>query len=201
MAFTPLLVIGLSIAACSSGSDTPDGSASSAAAIDDRGPSATGSSLPEPVKPAQAAPVAKDVLTLEGLGDLQIGKALPSTGSWAERGAQASDSCRTVMSPDYPGVYAIVNGGKVRRVTVGQRSEVKLIEGIGVGSTENDVGKWFAGFRAEPHKYVVAPAKYLTAPNASSGDPALRFEIGSDEKVSLMHIGLMPELAYVEGCS
>ncbi len=138
------------------------------------------------------------MLTLEGLGDLQIGKAAPS--GWAERGAQASDACRTVTSPDYPGVYAIVSGGKVRRVTVGQRSDVKLTEGIGVGSTEGDVGKWFAGFRPEPHKYVDAPAKYLTAPNASNGDPALRFEIGTDRRVSLMHVGTMPELGYVEGC-
>ena len=57
------------------------------------------------------------------------------------------------------------------------------------------------GFREEPHKYVDAPAKYLTAPNADSGGPALRFEIGQDGKVSLIHVGLMPVLAYVEGCA
>ena len=52
-----------------------------------------------------------------------------------------------------------------------------------------------------PHKYGAAPAKYLTAPNAPSGDSALRFEIGSDGKVSLIHVGTMPVLAYVEGCA
>lgn len=141
------------------------------------------------------------MLGLEGLGDLRIGQPVPVGSRWAARGAQASDSCTTVSSPDYPGVYAIVTDGKVQRITVGQRSDVKLVEGIGVGATEAQVGQWFAGFRQEPHKYVEAPAKYLTAPNAASGDPALRFEIGADGRVSLIHIGMMPVLGYVEGCS
>ncbi len=68
------------------------------------------------------------------------------------------------------------------------------------GSTEKEVRHWFAGFRAEPHKYQAAPAKYLTAPNAAS-DPALRFEIGDDGKVTLIHVGTMPVLGYVEGCA
>lgn len=144
---------------------------------------------------------ASHVLGLEGLGDLKIGQAVPVGGQWAERGAQTGDACRTVSSPDYPGVYAIVTDGAVHRITVGQRSDVKLVEGVGVGSTEQDVKKWFAGFREEPHKYEPAPAKYLTAPNARSGDVALRFEIGADGKVKLMHVGTMPVLGYVEGCS
>ena len=141
------------------------------------------------------------MLGLEGLGDLRIGQPVPVGSLWAARGAQASDSCTTVSSPDYPGVYAIVTDDKVQRITVGQRSDVKLVEGIGVGATEAQVRQGFAGFREEPHKYVEAPAKYLTAPNAASGDPALRFEIGADGRVSLIHIGMMPVLGYVEGCS
>jgi hypothetical protein len=141
------------------------------------------------------------VLGLKGLGDLRIGQPVPTGSSWAERGAQESNLCNTLTSPDYPGVYAIVEGGKVQRITVGQRSDVKLAEGIGVGASESDVKKWYAGFREEPHKYESAPAKYLTAPNAASGDPALRFEIGGDGKVKLIHIGMMPVLGYVEGCS
>lgn len=144
---------------------------------------------------------APNVLLLSGLGDLRIGEAPPNGGSWTERGAQIDEACRTLSSPDYPGVYAIVTGGKVRRITLGQRSDIKLAEGVGVGASEGDVRKAFAGFDEEPHKYVAAPAKYLTAPNAASGDPALRFEIGEDGKVSLIHVGTMPELAYVEGCA
>ncbi|SEJ81258.1 hypothetical protein SAMN05518849_11475 [Sphingobium sp. AP50] len=84
---------------------------------------------------------------------------------------------------------------------MGQNSDVKLVEGVGIGSTEDEVQKWFAGFRSEPHKYEDSPAKYLTAPNAASGDPAVRFEIGKDRKVKLIHVGMMPELGYAEGCS
>ncbi|MDQ0326332.1 hypothetical protein J2R99_002201 [Rhodopseudomonas julia] len=141
------------------------------------------------------------VIGLDGLGDLRIGNPVPEGGSFAERGAQTSDACRTVSSPDYPGVYAIVADGKVQRITVGQRSDVKLAEGVGVGSTETEVRSWFGGFREEPHKYEEAPAKYLTAPNAESGTSALRFEIGREGKVKLFHIGVMPYLAYVEACA
>lgn len=101
----------------------------------------------------------------------------------------------------YPGVYAIVERGVVRRISAGERSNVRLIEGIGSGSSEAEVRQAFPGFREEGHKYVAAPAKYLTAPGAERGDPAVRFEIGEDRTVSIVHIGTMPVLGYVEGCS
>jgi len=153
-----------------------------------------------PAAPAESKPN-DDILTLEGLGPLRIGQKVPAGSGWAERGAQISDSCRTIGSPDFPGVYAIVEDGKVRRITIGSGSAVRLVEGIGVGAAEAEVRAAFAGFREEPHKYSEAPAKYLTAPNAASGDPALRFEIGADRKVSLIHVGTKPVLFYVEGCA
>ncbi len=190
-------VLAVALAACSSepakAPEQPSDTATSSATTDE-----TVSEAPVATPMATADP---KVLSLEGLGDLKIGQAVPAGSSWAERGAQQSDACRTVTSPDYPGVYAIVEQGKVQRITLGQRSEVTLVEGIGVGSSEADVKKWFAGFREEPHQYEGSPAKYLTAPNAGSGDPALRFEIGQDGKVKLIHVGTMPVLGYVEGCS
>lgn len=150
--------------------------------------------------PNPGAPASPKVLGLAGLGDLRIGEAVPKGSAWAERGAQTGEACRIFTASTYPGVYAMVIDGKVQRITAGQRSDVKLAEGIGVGASEQEVRKWFAGFREEPHKYEDAPAKYLTAPNAATGGSALRFEIGHDDKVKLIHIGLMPALAYVEGC-
>lgn len=155
---------------------------------------------PDTPAPATDPAPSANILTLAGLGDLRIGQPVPSGSGWGEKGAQASDECRVISSDDYPGAYAIVEGGKVRRISVGQRSDVTLIEGIGVGATEVEVKKYFP-FPATPHKYVDAPGKYLTAPNADSGDPALIFEIGSDGKVSQIHVGTMPVLAYVEACS
>ena len=185
----------LCLAACSSEpAQAPDVAPDSA---NERTPPAA---APPSTSPSPPAPAAK-MLTLEGLGALRIGQAVPAGSGWAERGAQASDTCRIISSPDFPGVYAIVEGGKVRRITVGQRSGVKLIEGIGAGSTEAAVRAAFPGFRQAPHEYSDPPAKYLTAPHAAGGDPALRFEIGADAKVSLVHFGTMPVLGYVEGCA
>lgn len=153
-----------------------------------------------PTPTPRASPTA-DVLALEGLGALRIGEPVPEDSGWESRGAQESDACTTVTSPEHPGVYAIVEQGKVRRITVGRRSTIKLIEGIGVGATESQVTAAFPGFRATSHKYEAAPAKYLTAPGADGGDPALRFEIGADGKVSAIHVGTAPALFYVEGCA
>lgn len=192
----------LATGACSR--EPPSDAASASASPEATAPAAP-TVQPAPAAQPEAAPPTNDasskVLALEGLGALLIGQPVPVGGSWASRGAQISDACRTVTSPDYPGVYAIVTEGAVRRITVGQRSDVKLIEGIGVGATEQAVNGAFPGFRSEPHKYEAAPAKYLTAPNAASGDPALRFEIGADGKVKLMHVGTMPVLGNVEGCA
>ncbi len=185
------LVLTLGLAACS---PAPSEQKAETPARMPTAPAPTPAPIPAPTPNSK-------VIGLEGLGDLRIGQPLPAGGTWGERGAQTGEACRTVTSPDYPGVYAIVTDGMVRRITVGQRSDVKLVEGVGVGSPEKDVKAWFGGFREEPHKYEPAPAKYLTAPNAPSGDSAVRFEIGADGLVRLIHVGTMPVLAYVEGCS
>ena len=151
--------------------------------------------------PDSQATAQPDVLTLEGLGDLRIGAAVPQGSSWKALDVQAGDGCTMYSSPEYPDTWAMVTGGLVRRISTGPDSPVKLIEGIGAGSTEAQVRSYFGGFRETPHKYEEAPAKDLTAPNADSGDSALRFEIGADGNVSQMHIGTMPELGFVEGCA
>ena len=203
LAFPLALASALALAACSSresGEITADTAAteSAAATTDDSAMGTAPGATPVTTGTPTDAPAVGNTLALEGLADLVIGKPVPAGSSFAERGAQISDTCHTVTSPDYPGVYALTEKGQVRRITVGQRSDVKLVEGIGVGSSEAEVLKAFPGFRSSPHKYVEAPAKYLTQPG---NDPRLRFEIGKDGRVSLIHVGLMPQLAYVEGCA
>lgn len=172
----------------------------SAAAISDDAALAEAPSSVAAAPATAAASSDPDTLTLDGLGDLVIGEPVPAGSSFAERGAQIGDTCRTVSSPRYPGIYAITAGknGPVRRITIGQRSDIKLVEGIGVGAREQDVLAAFPGFRASPHKYIAAPGKDLIQPGNA---PRLRFEIGGDRRVSLMHVGLMPELGFVEGCA
>ena len=194
---------------CLAAACSPEPSAAPAASNQAAPPTSTAaapSPAPPPPPPAAAAtpaaaPPAANVLTPAGLGALRIGQAVPAGSGWAERFAQIPGGCRTVSSPDVPGAHAIVQDGKVRRITLGERSEIKLAEGIGVGASEAQVRAAFPDFREEPHKYVDAPAKYLTAPDAAAGAPALRFEIGADRRVSLIHAGTMPVLGYVEGCA
>ncbi|WP_137681017.1 hypothetical protein [Aurantiacibacter suaedae] len=182
----------LALAACSGGDDSaPEADAT------------TGAPATTPASPAavQATPAQGRVLTLEGLGDLGIGAPVPQNSSWSAPDIQISDGCTMYTSPDYPDVWAMVTGGAVRRISVGPDSDVTLIEGIGTGATETEVRRAFGGFRETPHKYEDPPAKDLTAPNADSGEPALRFEIGADGTVSVMHVGTAPELGFVEGCA
>lgn len=203
--FVPAFAIGLALAACSSEPEVANDTLPTnitqdvPAAVATPAPTPAASPTPEPSP--TATPASGKTLALEGLGDLRIGEAIPRGSSWASRGAQIPGDCRTVSSPAYDGAYAIVTEGKVRRITIGSRSDVRLIEGIGVGASEAAVKSAFPGFRAEPHKYESKPAKYLTAPNGESGDPALRFEIGQDGKVSAIHVGTSPVLQYVEGCA
>jgi len=189
----------LTLSACSS--EPADPPPATRGAANESAP-AEPSPSPAPSPPAEpVAPVGAKLLTLEGLGALRIGQAVPAGSGWAERGAQISESCRTFSSPAHAGVYAIAEDGKVRRITVGQGSDVKLAEGLGVGAAEAEARSAFPGFRDAPHKYSDPPAKYLTAPNTASGDAALRFEIGPDGRVVLIHVGTMPVLGYVEGCA
>lgn len=177
-----------------------DAAASSApdAAAREALPTASEAASPSPPPSATATPLPANTLRLEGLGDLTIGKPVPKGSDFAMRGAQASDTCLIYTSPEYPDAYAIVEDGQVRRITVARGSKVKLVEGIGPGDSEARVLRDFPSFRASAHEYVEAPAKYLTQPG---NDPRMRFEIGADRKVDAIHVGLMPQLTYSEGCA
>lgn len=159
----------------------------------------TTTSAAESVTSVPAAAADANTLTLAGLGELRIGQAIPASSSFASRGAQIPGStCRTVSSPDYPGVIGMTVDGELRRITVSDDSEVALVEGVAAGATEAEVRAAFPGFEEHPHKYLAAPGKYLTQPGA---DPRLHFEIDTDESVNLIHVGALPELTWVEGCA
>lgn len=72
-------------------------------------------------------------------------------------------------------------------------SEVAMAEGISAGATEAEVRTAFPDFDESPLKYIDAPGKYLTQPGT---DPRLHFEIGTDETVSSIHAGALPELTW-----
>jgi hypothetical protein len=192
-AAAPALFLALSLAGCSSEPESPDPSPSV--------PASAAAEAPVTAAGGSAAPAGAPLLALEGLGDLRIGAAVPAGSRWKADEVQASDTCLTYASPDYPGVYAIVEDGKVGRISIVDASPVRLVEGIGFAAAEKAVQAAFPGFREEPHAYSEPPAKYLTAPGAGGGGPALRFEIDAERKVSGIHVGTMPVLGYVEACA
>jgi hypothetical protein len=193
--FTSATAVGivLSLAACSQEPE-PQPTAQETEAIVDAVARASATPIAVPTATAE------NTLTLEGLGALKLGQAPDAARGWMERGAQASDRCRIISNPAFPGVYGIAEGGVIKRVTVAGASAVKFVEGIGVGASRAAVDGAFPGFREEPHKYVDGGV-YLTAPNAASGDPAVRLELDDGGMVTAMHVGMMPVLGYVEGCA
>ena len=152
-------------------------------------------------KPAIDKPLpAKTELNLAGLADLRIGEAVPQGSRWQVRRPPAGEGCTTARSSEFPGVYALVEDDKVRRITAGAGATVKLAEGIGIGSTEVAAKAAFPKFSEEPHKYEDAPAKYLMTPDLKTGVSGLRLEIKADGTVGQIHVGLLPTLSYLEGC-
>lgn len=182
------LSLSLALAACSA--EPADDAAAPEAAV-------SASAAPAAVPEEQ---VSSNTLTLAGLGPLKLGQPVDPASGFVPRGAQISDACITVSSPSYPDVYAIVESGTVRRISVSEGSTVTLAEGVGPGATRTTVQGAFPGFVEETHKYVPG-GKYLTAPNAASGEPAVRFELDEAGRVTTVHVGLMPVLGYVEGCA
>lgn len=156
-----------------------------------------------PENAAEATPVGPDILTPVGLGTIGIGRApaIAGAGVLTEDENQLSDECRTLKASGYPHIYVMSDGERVTRITVMDGSEVRTAKGIGPGATEAEVRAAYPDVREEPHKYEAAPAKNLYwEPQGKDGN-ALRFEIGGDGKVSLIHAGVQPSLSYVEGCA
>jgi hypothetical protein len=194
--------LALSLVACrESAPDVPAPASESA-------PPAT-AEVPEPANSVPgdsgSAPAAL-VLQAAGYDTIRIGDppsaaqgyALTDDGSY-------EDSCRIYSSDRLDNLYAIVEDGRIMRLTVFHRpgtggEAIRTDRGVGPGSTEAEVRAAYSPLREQPHHYVEAPAKDLFF-GGSEQAPSLRFEIGADGRVSHLHAGLEPVLSYVEACS
>ena len=93
--------------------------------------------------------------------------------------------------------------GRLARITLVRDSPVKTQEGFGVGADAAAIEAAY-GDRAvaTPHKYLDAPAQYITVWTRRSDGPdarGVRYETGLDGRVSHVHAG-GPAIEYVEGC-
>lgn len=171
-----------------------------------------------PAAPPPAAPAADpNILTADGLGAARIGMSKADlVAAWGDRanpnlvgGAEPEvcDQFHPTRAPD--GVNVMIQDGKLTRITLMRDAKIKTDRGFGLGDTAMAIKQAYGGsIFAQPHKYQDAPAEDLFAwakggSSAYVTDPSargVRYEIGSDGKVMMVHAG-DPSIQLVEGCS
>ena len=165
-------------------------------------PAPAAPSAPPPPAPAPAGPA----LTSKGLGPIRIGmteaeiRAAVGDASLEPPAAQASEGCAQLrLRGDYPGVILMLEEGRLTRIDLDDRSSVRTDRGVGVGATVAEVMAAYPQAVSSPHKYVAAPAAYLTAWTTPDREGTV-FEVGQEGRVVLIHAG-GPSIQYVEGCA
>lgn len=159
----------------------------------------------QPAEPpaAQAPAVPTLAVTPDGYGDIRIG--MDETAALAA-GLKAADSdlvgsaeCHLLVS-DRPGFWAMIEDGKVSRITLDEGSRIKTDKGLGVGSTEAEVKAAYGeAVEVSPHKYNPPPASYLTI-WTDPGRRGVRYVTDGAGNVTAVHAG-SASIQYVEGCS
>lgn len=179
-------------------------------------PPSAAATPPAEVAPPTPAPAA-NVVTSEGLGPVRIGMSRAEVvGLWGEDSAPNAvggadpatcDQFHPVNAP--AGVNVMIQNGVLTRITLMRTAESKTDRGFGLGDPALAIKEAYGGaVIAQPHKYQSPPAEDLFAwtqggSTAYVTDPAargIRYEIGSDGKVSMIHAG-DPSIQLVEGCS
>jgi hypothetical protein len=90
--------------------------------------------------------------------------------------------------------------GRITRISLVRPGPVRTDKGLGVGSTADQVrAAYGAAVRAEPHKYVEAPAQNLTI-WTRPGQRGVRYETDAKGLVTAVHAGDR-SIELVEGCS
>ena len=178
----------------------PDTAADTAAADTSRG------ALP----PASAG---DSVLTAQGWGPLVIGmtraQVVAAAGEDANPNAvggadpEACDQFRPERAPE--GMLVMIERDTLTRITISREANVRTDRGFGLGDRAEEIrAAYGSAIEATPHKYVDAPAAYLTTwttpPGGAQPARGIVYEIGADGRVQHVHAG-GPSIQYVEGCS
>ena len=177
---------------------------------------------PEPAAPAEPAPApatetpapaAANVLTADGFGPLRIGMtraeveaALGADSNPGAVGGSDPASCdifHPERAPD--GLQVMVENGVLTNVRLIRASTVATDRGFRIGDAAAAVKAAYGGSaEVVPHKYVEAPAEYVTvwsgADHTSPAARGIKYEIGQDGNVQSI-AGGGPSISYVEGCS
>lgn len=182
-------------------------------------PAPTPRSMAEQAKEAadNPAPSSSDALTADGWKGLRIGMTReeitaaygPDANPDAVGGPEpeSCDEYRPENAPD--GFLIMLVNEKLARIKLMRDADVKTDAGIGLGDDADAVKAAYDGAAiVTPHKYVEAPAGYITVWETGQTGPdyvqdegarGIRYVIGSDGAVESIHAG-GPAIQYVEGC-
>lgn len=165
--------------------------------------------------PAPAA--SSDTLTADGWKGLRIGMTReeitaaygPDANPDAVGGPDPAscDEYRPENAPD--GFLLMLVDEKLARIKLMRDADVKTDAGLGLGDDADAVKDAYDGDAiVTPHKYVEAPAEYITVWKTGQTGPdyvqdetarGIRYVIGSDGAVESIQAG-GPAIQYVEGC-
>ena len=167
---------------------------------------------PPPATPV-TPPTPADQLTAQGFGPLRIGMtraeviaAMGENDNPNAIGGPDPASCDMFHPARAPeGLYVMVEDGVLTSVQLASTGVLKTDRGLGIGDTAVAVKQAYgADARVTPHKYVDAPAEYITVWTTADHDgPAargIRYNIGADGRVQAIAVG-GPSILYVEGCA
>ena len=157
----------------------------------------------EPARPEAVDPWADATLSDSGFGPVVVGmtpmEAKAASGDRLRLPERLGAECDYAVAPGIDGLMFMIEHARVVRVEVRARG-VRTAEGAGVGDTEARVQELYPGrVTVSPHKYT--DGHYLTvAPrDAAGGSVQLIFETDG-HVVTQFRGGLLPQVAYVEGC-
>lgn len=121
-----------------------------------------------------------------------LGRPLGAAGDTA--------SCRQVPLPTSASVLAMVISGRVVRLDI-RDSSVATDRGVRIGDSEARVDSLYSGLTTrQKHKYT--EGNYIIVTPAGDAGLVLRTIFETDgERVALYRVGLLPYVAWVEGCS
>ncbi|MCL6683209.1 hypothetical protein [Sphingomonas alba] len=144
-------------------------------------------------------------LTPDGWGKVRIGmtqsQVAKALGAKLEGEALDDEfTCVEKVAAAYPDMWFLFEGGKLSRISIGDKSRVTTPRGIGIGATAGQVRKSYSkGLMAEPHYYLGLPAEYLTYWTLAE-KRGVRFETDTKRRVETIHAGL-DSIRLVEGCA
>ena len=165
-----------------------------------------------PTEPEAAVP-AVDRLTAEGFGPLRIGmtraEVVAALGPDANPDAvggpdpESCDMFRPERAPE--GLLVMVEDGVLTSVWISRNTAVETDRALKVGDPAAEVKRIYGGAAVvEPHKYVEAPAEYITVWSTTDrrgpASRGLTYQIGADGRVQSI-AGGGPSIQYVEGCA